>query len=84
VRVADTLEPTCRELVELVTEYLDDALTERDRGLFEAHLASCRDCRVHLEQMRQTILALGALPSERLSEPDRDTLLAAFRGWVCA
>jgi anti-sigma factor RsiW len=80
--VAETLEPTCRDLVELVTNYLDDALTERDRAAFEAHVADCRDCGVHLEQMRQTISALGSLPAERLPDPARAELLALFRTWV--
>lgn len=84
LRVAQVREMSCRELVELVTEYLDDALTARDRDLFLAHLEECRDCRVHLDQMRQTIAALADLPAERLSEPDRERLLAAFRTWVRA
>jgi anti-sigma factor RsiW len=75
-------EPTCRELVELVTAYLDGVLSERDRQGFEAHLADCRDCAVHLEQMRRTIAELGELPPEDVSDAERDVLLVAFRGWV--
>lgn len=80
--MVETLEPSCRDLVELVTDYLDGALTERDRAGFEEHLAHCRDCRVHLDQMRQTISELGSLPPERLSAAERDGLLAAFRSWI--
>ena len=68
--------------MELVTEYLDDALTERERAGFEAHLADCRDCVVYLDQMRRTIAALGALRRERASPVAREALLAAFRSWV--
>ncbi|MGH2743734.1 MAG: anti-sigma factor family protein [Thermoleophilaceae bacterium] len=82
--MAEQLGLRCRDLVELVTEYLDAVLRDRDRDLFEAHLAGCRDCRIHLDQMRQTISALGDLPSERLPESARDELLAAFRNWVSA
>jgi anti-sigma factor RsiW len=76
------VQPTCRELAELVTVYLDGVLSESERRAFEAHLAECRDCAVHLEQMRRTIAELGELPPEDLSDAERDELLAAFRGWV--
>ena len=50
---------TCQELVELVTEYLDDALPPRDRERFEEHLLTCPGCQAHLTQMRETIRILG-------------------------
>ena len=53
---------SCRELVELVTEYLDDTLSRRDRTRFEEHLADCPGCRAYLDQMRKTIRTLRALP----------------------
>ena len=71
----------CQELVELVTEYLEDRLSPRDRARFEAHLADCEACRAYVEQFRRTIRALGRLPEESLSPEARDALLAAFRGW---
>jgi anti-sigma factor RsiW len=74
-------EMACRELVELITEYLEDRLSPADRSRFEAHLAECEPCRTYLEQFRQTIRALGRLPEESLSAEARDTLLAAFRDW---
>ena len=72
-------EMPCRELVDLVTDYLEGRLSARDRARFEAHLADCEDCQAYLEQMRRTIRALGRLPAESLSVPARDALLAAFR-----
>lgn len=74
-------EMTCRELVELVTDYLEKRLSWHDRERFETHLADCSGCRSYLEQMRQTIRALGHLPEESLSPEARGALLAAFRGW---
>jgi anti-sigma factor RsiW len=74
-------EMPCRELVELVTEYLEDALSARDRARFEAHLADCEYCVTYLDQMRQTIAVLGRLPEERLSSQAVATLGAAFRDW---
>ena len=77
------LEPelTCKELVELVTEYLEDALTSVDRARFEAHIAICPGCRTYLDQMQTTIHTLGFLPEESLSSDARDQLLATFRQW---
>jgi anti-sigma factor RsiW len=77
----DLPEMPCRELVELITEYLEDRLSPRDRVRFDAHLAECEACRRYLEQFRQTIRILGRLPEESLSPESRDTLIAAFRGW---
>ena len=74
-------ELACRELVELVSDYLEDRLSPRDRSRFEAHIAECEYCETYLEQMRQTIRALGRLPEESLSREARDALLAAFGDW---
>lgn len=72
---------TCRELVELVTEYLEDRLAPAERARFEGHLAICAGCQAYVDQMRDTLRALGRLPEERLSAGARETLLAAFREW---
>ena len=74
-------EMPCNELVELVTDYLEDRLSPRDRARFEAHLAACEACRTYLEQFRQTITAIGRLPEESLSPEAREALLKAFRDW---
>lgn len=77
----DLPEMPCRELVELITEHLEDRLSPLDRDRFDAHLAECDACRTYIEQFRQTIRVLGRLPEESLSLEARDVLLAAFRGW---
>jgi len=74
-------EMPCKELVEVVTDYLENRLSPADRIRFEAHLAQCDACRMYLEQFRQTIRTLGRLPEESLSPEARTALLAAFRGW---
>jgi anti-sigma factor RsiW len=71
----------CQELVELVTDYLEGRLLEPERARFEAHLALCSGCRTYLEQMRQTIRALGRLAEESIQPEAKTQLLAAFRGW---
>lgn len=72
---------TCKELVELVTAYLEGALRGRLLRRFEAHLAGCDGCAGYLAQMRATIRLTGALTEERVTAEQRDTLLEAFRGW---
>ena len=74
-------EMPCQELVELVTDYLEDRLSPVDRIRFEVHIADCEYCATYLEQMRQTIRTLGRIPEESLSDDARETLLAAFRSW---
>jgi anti-sigma factor RsiW len=71
---------TCQELVELVTDYLEGALTHDDTARFEEHLAACPGCETYLEQMRSTIAVTRA--SGDVVEPSAiSPLLDAFRGW---
>jgi anti-sigma factor RsiW len=72
-------EMPCQELVELVTDYLEDRLPAVDRARFEAHIAECEYCATYLEQMRITIRTLGRISEESLSDETRDALLSAFR-----
>ena len=72
---------TCQELVELVTDYLEGALDQRDRARFEEHVMTCPPCHAHIDQMRSTIDVLGHVPTESLSPSAETDLLEAFRGW---
>jgi anti-sigma factor RsiW len=71
----------CRELVELVTDYLEDRLTPADRRRFDEHIAGCEPCTRYLEQFRTTIRLVGRLREEDLEQQARDALLDAFRDW---
>ena len=72
---------TCREMVELVTAYLEDALPARERRRFEAHIARCDACTAYLEQMRMTLEMLGRLEPEDLSPDAARELTQALREW---
>jgi predicted anti-sigma-YlaC factor YlaD len=74
-------EMTCHELVELVTEYLEDAMEPAERSRLELHLAGCRPCRHYLDQMRKTIDVVGELPEEAVTPEAREDLLEVFRAW---
>lgn len=74
-------EMACRELVEVVTDYLDGRLPAADRARFEAHLEECPGCVIAVEQFRATITGLGGLRDPEVPPDVREGLLAAFRGW---
>jgi anti-sigma factor RsiW len=71
----------CQELVELITDYLEDSLSTEDRTRFEAHLATCGGCSAYLDQMRQTISVVGRLREDDIPPPAMDELLVTFRAW---
>lgn len=72
---------TCQELVELVTDYLEGMLPPAECVRFEAHLAVCPGCVTYVEQMRQTIHAVGGLAAVEISQHDEEHLLRLFRAW---
>lgn len=73
---------TCRELVELVTDYLEGALSPADLRRFEEHIGGCDGCTEYLAQFKRTIDLTGTLTPRDLT-PDAETaLLSAFRSWT--
>jgi predicted anti-sigma-YlaC factor YlaD len=71
-------EVTCRQFVELVTEYFEGALQARTLSQVEEHLVMCDWCIIYVEQMQATIVALRELGDEHLPEPS-DSVLEALR-----
>jgi len=74
-------EITCQHAVDLVTAYLDDALTAADRALFEEHLGECPLCSEHLRQIRVTVAVTGHVCGDDLDAPAREDLIALYRRW---
>lgn len=74
-------ELVCQQVVELVTDYLEGALSRSQRRRFEAHLAGCEHCTEYLEQMRATIRLTGALQAEDLSPQMQAEFTAIYRRW---
>ena len=72
---------TCRELVELVTDYLEGSLSRRDRARFDRHNAGCPNCTAYLAQFRETIRLTGTLRVEEVDAAARAELLETFRSW---
>jgi anti-sigma factor RsiW len=72
---------SCQELVELVTDYLEDAMPPEQRRVFEEHLAICPGCVNYVEQMRKTVATVGVLREDSIPPEARESLLSAFRDW---
>jgi anti-sigma factor RsiW len=76
------IELTCQEIVELVTDYLDEAMPDEERQRFERHLSYCPGCVTYVDQIRETIRATGKVPREDTLSPElRAGLLAQFKRW---
>jgi anti-sigma factor RsiW len=76
-----TTELTCKELVEIVTDYLEDRLPPAERLRFDQHLLGCEGCLNYLDQIRETIRVVGRLGEDSIPAPVRERLLRAFRDW---
>jgi anti-sigma factor RsiW len=72
---------TCLELSQIVTDYLEGALPLPERARFDLHLALCPECRRYLEQMEQTVAALGRIPDAPIPAEIEAKLLERFRDW---
>jgi anti-sigma factor RsiW len=79
--MSDLRRMSCREVVEVITGYVEGTLPEPQRRRLEAHLDGCAFCETYLEQMREVIARLGTVHEETLSPEAREGLLEAFRGW---
>jgi anti-sigma factor RsiW len=77
--MADGTAISCREVVEVITDYLEGKLSPEDAAIFEAHLAICNGCQWYLDQIRTTIATVGRIEDEEVPAGLRDTVLAAFR-----
>jgi anti-sigma factor RsiW len=71
----------CQQAVELVTNYLEGALSRAGRRRFEAHLAGCPHCTEYLAQMRATIELTGTITADDLTPQMQDEFIALYRQW---
>ncbi len=74
-------ELACRQVVELITDYLEGALPRAQRRRLDAHLAGCEHCSEYLEQMRATIRLTGRLEPQDLTPAMREEFSALYRRW---
>jgi predicted anti-sigma-YlaC factor YlaD len=79
--VSSTRTLTCKELTEVLTDYLEGTMALEDRVALEAHLVLCEGCATYVEQMRQAIRTVYALRVDDVEATAPDSLLEAFRAW---
>jgi anti-sigma factor RsiW len=72
----------CQQAVELVTDYLEGALSPARRRRFEGHLAGCPDCPEYLIQMRALIALAGSITPDDLTPRMRSELIGLYRRWL--
>jgi hypothetical protein len=70
---------TCKEVVELVTELLSDAMPAADRVHLEQHLLVCPPCMLHVQQVKATIELTSELRAP--APAAAPAILALFRRW---
>jgi anti-sigma factor (TIGR02949 family) len=76
------IEFSCQEMIEVVTNYLDDALPRDEQQRFERHLSYCTGCSTYVDQIRETIRQTGKVPREESLPPAlREEIVAQFRNW---
>lgn len=71
----------CREMVELMSDYLEGGLVGDELARFERHLAGCDGCDRALDQLRQTVRLTGMLRVEDVPAEGREVLLGVYRAW---
>lgn len=71
----------CRQVVELMTDYLEGALSSVEHSRFEDHIAGCDGCRAYLAQLRMTRKIMGRLGDEPVPQAIEKELLEAFSSW---
>ena len=75
------LHISCQEVVELVTDYVEQALPADEAAVFEQHLNFCDGCVRYVDQVRKTIDVVGELRAEDIPDDTKEHLLTAFRDW---
>jgi anti-sigma factor RsiW len=81
LRLSPRQSLVCRQAVELVTDYLEGALSRTQRRRFEAHLTRCPDCPEYLAQIRAVITLAGSITPDDLTPRMRGEFIRLYRRW---
>lgn len=71
----------CRQVAELVNDYLENVLPRTERKRFERHLAGCPNCTAYLEQIRATIATIGRLTPDDFNPEVSQEFTELYRAW---
>jgi hypothetical protein len=78
---ADSADIECRQIAELLTDYVEDRLPQATRELIDWHIEGCGPCVAFLNTFRGTVKAVRQLPDPPPIPPElRQRLLAVLRG----
>jgi anti-sigma factor RsiW len=77
----NAIDLMCKDVVELVNEYLGNTLDAANRVRFEKHLLTCPPCTAYLAQMRTTLAIVGGLDKAPPSTEVQRELVTLFRRW---
>ena len=69
----------CKQVVELVTDYIEGSLGHASRRRFKRHVAACADCTKYIEQMEMTIRITSLVALEDLIPEAREKVVALHR-----
>jgi predicted anti-sigma-YlaC factor YlaD len=72
---------SCQEVVELITDYLENALLAEMRKRLEEHVAQCPGCQTYIEQIQQTISMLHQIAKQQVAPATKQELLQFFHSW---
>ena len=74
-------EISCKQLVDLVADYLEESISDEARAKFEQHLAECGYCNAYVQQMHMTVKLTKQLSESEINKPAPNELLDIFRQW---
>ena len=75
---------SCKQITELITDYLEGRMGFGERMRFQVHVGMCKHCRAYLRQMKATVAAVGQLPDEPMPDDVRDEMRKRFANWQAA
>jgi hypothetical protein len=78
----DSTALTCKEVVELVTEFLEGGMAPEERVRLEQHLLVCPPCTLHIGQVRATIGLSALVRTDAAPGEVNQELIDRFRRWA--
>ena len=77
-----TSDLTCREFVEVITDYHENALPTDERIRVEQHLIVCSACTTYEQQLRAAVRVAATIQLDDLGPESRRALLASLEQWL--
>jgi hypothetical protein len=78
------LDLQCRDVAELVTEFLLGVLPAEQSATIEGHLCFCQGCEIYVKQMRATVSLTASLRRSTAEGATLDELVALYARWKSA